>query len=113
MALKTILYPVQDLAQAKALFSTLFGVEPYVDQPYYVAFSTDGQDVGLVPNGQRRGLTGATPYYFVDDIAKSLESLAEAGATVVEDAKDVGGGLLVAALKDADGNMIGLAQQPA
>ena len=29
--IKTVIYPVRDLAPAKALFSQLLGVEPYVD----------------------------------------------------------------------------------
>jgi predicted enzyme related to lactoylglutathione lyase len=36
----------------------------------------------------------------------------EAGAEVVQDVMDVGGGLLVARLKDADGNFLGLRQSP-
>jgi predicted enzyme related to lactoylglutathione lyase len=108
--LDTILFPVRDIAAAKALFSSLLSAEPYLDQPYYVAFNAGGQDIGLDPNGHRRGMTGAVPYWKVDDIAASTKTLLDGGATVVEDAKDVGGGKLVAMLKDADGNMIGLTQ---
>jgi predicted enzyme related to lactoylglutathione lyase len=108
--LDTILFPVTDLAAAKARFGALLGVEPYLDQPYYVAFNAGGQDVGLDPNGHRRGMTGAVPYWKVDDIAASITALHAAGASTVEDTKDVGGGKLVAMLKDADGNMIGLTQ---
>jgi hypothetical protein len=63
--LKTIIYPVKDLAGAKALYGNLLGVEPYVDQPYYVAFNVDGTDVGLDPNGHAKGMTGALPYWQV------------------------------------------------
>src|SRR5437879_1730656 len=49
--LETIIYPVKDLAAAKQLFGTAFGVPPYIDEPYYVAFNVGGQDVGLDPNG--------------------------------------------------------------
>ncbi len=31
-----VIYPVSDLAQAKTLYRTLLGVEPYVDEAYYV-----------------------------------------------------------------------------
>ena len=48
--LKTIVYPVKDLAAAKSLFAELLGVEPYVDQPYYVGFSAAAQ----APNADRR-----------------------------------------------------------
>lgn len=48
--LETITYPVKDLARAKALFSTLLGVEPYADEAYYVGFRpASGPEVGLGP----------------------------------------------------------------
>ena len=36
--LKTIIYPVKDIARAKALYNKLLGVEPIMDQPYYVGY---------------------------------------------------------------------------
>jgi len=51
-------------------------------------------------------------YYHVDDIKKSLQLLLENGAQAQQDVKDVGGGKLIATVKDADGNMIGLIQLP-
>ncbi len=104
---KTVIYPVKDLAKAKALFSALLGVEPYADAPYYVGYKVGGQDIGLDPHGHQHGMT---PYYQVDDIKQSLQALLGAGATTVEDIKDVGGGKLIAVVKDADGNIIGLTQ---
>ena len=50
----TIIYPVKDLAAAKPLFGTAFGVPPYIDEPYYVAFNVGGQDVGLDPTATPR-----------------------------------------------------------
>ena len=107
---KTILYPVTDLAKAKALFTELLGVKPMADAPYYVGFETVGQHIGLVPNGHGTGMTGPVAYWKVDDIEKSKKALTDAGATVAEDVKEVGGGRRVATLKDADGNPIGLLQ---
>lgn len=107
-----VLYPVFDLAGAKALFTRLLGVEPMADAPYYVGFQLADQHIGLDPNGAKRGMTGATPFFEVDDIRAVMGTLVETGATVAEDVRDVGGGLLVAMLKDADGNMIGLRQMP-
>src|SRR5437588_309012 len=45
-----IVFPVSDAARGKALFQTLLGVEPYVDQPYYVGFRGGDQEIGLDPN---------------------------------------------------------------
>ncbi len=59
------------------------------------------------------GMTGPIGYWHVDDIKKSLQSLLDAGAQTQQDVKDVGGGMLIASVKDADGNVIGLKQAPA
>ncbi|TWV31314.1 glyoxalase [Streptomyces misionensis] len=110
---RTIVYPVKDAARAKALFSALLGVEPYADEPYYVGFEAAGQDVGLDPNGHAQGLTGPVPFWHVTDLRERLAALLAAGAQIVQDVRDVGNGRLVASVKDADGNMVGLLQDPA
>jgi predicted enzyme related to lactoylglutathione lyase len=111
--MKTIMYPVKDIAAAKQLYSQLFGVTPYADEAYYVGFKVEGQDVGLDPNGDKRGMTGPVLYCHVDDIKKTFETLIDAGAEVQQQITDVGGGKLIATLKDADGNPIGLLQDAA
>ena len=108
---KTVIYPVSDLAGAKALFTALLGVEPLMDQPYYVGYRLADQDIGLDPNGHAQGMTGPVAYWNVDDIGTTLQALLNAGAETGQDVKDVGGGKLVAWVKDADGNLIGLIQQ--
>lgn len=110
--IRTIIYPVRDIAQAKNLYSKLLGVEPYMDEAYYVGFKAGDQDIGLDPNGHNAGMTGPVGYFHVDDIEKSLQSLLDAGAQAQQEVKDVGGGKLIASLKDADGNVIGLIQSP-
>ncbi|MFE0254856.1 VOC family protein [Streptomyces sp. NPDC059010] len=109
----TIIYPVKDLDRAKALFSALLGTEPYADEPYYVGFKEAGQDVGLDPNGHAKGMTGPVPYWHVTDIRATLAALLAAGAETLQDVKDVGGGRLIASVKDADGNLVGILQDPA
>jgi hypothetical protein len=52
---KTVIYPVNDLARAKAFYRILLGVEPYADQPYYVGFRIGDQEIGLDPNVTRPG----------------------------------------------------------
>ena len=111
--LQTIVYPVKDVAGAKSLFGALLGVTPYADEPYYVGYKAAGQDIGLDPNGHAKGMTGPVPYWHVDDIAATLAALVTAGAETLQDVQDVGGGRKIAFLKDTDGNMIGLLQDPA
>ena len=110
--LVTIIYPVKDLAAAKQVFGTAFGVPPYIDEPYYVAFKVGGQDVGLDPNGHGKGMTGPVSYWRVDDINETLAALVDAGAEPQQPVNDVGGGRLIATARDADGNPIGLLQDP-
>jgi len=110
--LKTILYPVKDLAQAKSLYGKLLGVEPVMDEAYYVGFHVDGQDIGLDPNGHSQGMTGPVGYWHVDDIDERLQQLLDAGAETQQSLRDVGGGKLIASVKDTDGNIIGLLQSP-
>ena len=107
--MRTIIYPVKDIAQAKKPYGKLLGVEPYVDEAYYVGFRVGDQEIGLDPNGHNQGMTA---YWHVNDIKKSLRQLLDAGAQTLQEVKDVGGGKLTASVKDADGNIIGLIQSP-
>ena len=110
--IKTVIYPVKDLAQAKALYGNLLGVEPAMDEAYYVGFRIGDQDIGLDPHGDSKGMTGPVGYWHVDDMNESLKRLLEAGAVEQQAIQDVGGGKLVASVTDADGNGIGLIQTP-
>ena len=105
--IKTIIYPVKDITQAKTLFRKFLEVEPYADQPYYVGFKIGDQDIGLVPSSPE---AGATAFYHVDDIKNSLQILLDAGAEIIQDIKNVGGGRLIASVKDENNNIIGLIQ---
>jgi predicted enzyme related to lactoylglutathione lyase len=109
----TVLYPVKDLDKAKATFTALLGVEPHVDSPYYVGYSVDGSEIGLVPGGHDQGMTGPEPFYDVDDITVTLTALEAVGAVVVQEPTDVGAGLLVAKVRDTEGNVVGVKQPPA
>jgi predicted enzyme related to lactoylglutathione lyase len=107
--IRTVIYPIKDISRGKALFSNLLGFAPYADTAYYVGFRVGDQEIGLDPNGHKAGMTA---YYHVDEIKKSLQLLLDAGAQVEQQVKDVGGGKLIASVKDADGNIVGLIQSP-
>jgi predicted enzyme related to lactoylglutathione lyase len=106
--IKLIVYPVQDIERAKAFYGKFLDVEPYVESAYYVGYRVGDQEIGLDPNSS----LGPIAYTDVKDIKSSLQAMIEVGAEVVQDVKEVGGGLLIAQVKDADGNVIGLRQQP-
>jgi predicted enzyme related to lactoylglutathione lyase len=105
--IKIIVYPVKDLEGAKTLYGKYLGVEPYADAPYYVGYKLNGLEVGLDPNGQ-----AVVGYIDVADIKSYLQTLIDAGATMHQDVKDVGGGMLIAQVKDANSNVLGLRQSP-
>ena len=105
--IKLIVYPVKDLEGAKTLYGKFLGVKPYVDGPYYVGYKLNDLEVGLDPNGQE-----VVGYIDVADIKSYLQALVDAGATTHQDIKDVGEGLLIAQVKDANGNVLGLRQSP-
>ena len=110
--IKTVIYPVRDLARAKALYGKVLGVEPDVDEVYYVGFSIGDQHIGLDPNGHENGMTGPVGYWHVDNIHESIKGLLAVGAVEHQAIQDVGGHRLVASVTDADGNVIGLIQAP-
>ena len=110
--IRTLIYPVRNMEQTKSLLTVTLGTEPYVDAPYYVGFRRDGFEIGLDPNGHSQGMTGPVPYAEVADIEATYDLLIEAGAEGVQEPKDVGGGKLIASVKDADGNMIGIMHTP-
>jgi predicted enzyme related to lactoylglutathione lyase len=107
---KIFIYPVRDLDRAKTFYGALLGAEPTHDSPYYVQFDIGDQRLGLDPNGHSRGFPGSVGYWEVEDIKAHVRALLAAGAEEHEPVKDVGGGTLIASVKDADGNVIGLIQ---
>jgi predicted enzyme related to lactoylglutathione lyase len=112
---RTIIFPVAHphLGRTRDLFRALLGVEPYIDEEYYVGFRAGGQEIGLDPNGHSKGMTGPVDYWHVEDVEASVATLTGAGAELFQEVQDVGGGKLIAAVQDADGNVIGLLQESA
>lgn len=106
--IKTVLHPVTDLEKAKAVYTALLGISPQADSEYYVGYDTEGQHIGLVPGGGPQGMTSPVAYWHVTDIKAKLAELTEAGATLKDEPRDVGGGRLVATVTDADGNVLGV-----
>jgi SAM-dependent methyltransferase len=80
---KTVLTPVQDVDAAKPVWIALLG-QPTSDTPYYLGWTMEGQEVGLVPGGHRQGLVGPTPYRHVADIAATSAALVAAGGTSLD-----------------------------
>jgi predicted enzyme related to lactoylglutathione lyase len=106
--IKLVVYPVKDLEKAKLFYDELLEVEPYTDSPYYVGYKLGNLEVGLDPNST----VGPIAYNDTDDITAMIEAMVSVGGEVVQEPKDVGGGLLIAQVRDEDGNVVGFRQQP-
>ncbi len=105
--IKLLVYPVKDVEKAKAFYGKFLDIEPYVASAYYVGYRVGEMEVGLDPNSN----VGPIAYIDVEDIRSSLQAMTEIGAEILQDIKYVGGGLLIARIKDTDGNVVGFRQQ--
>lgn len=110
--LRTIVYPVSDLVQARQWYTQALGQPPYFDEPFYVGFNVGGYELGLDPDGQPGGAPGPVTYWGVPDAAAAYAHLLELGAQPHEEVYEVGGGILVGTVLDPFGNALGVIQNP-
>ena len=111
--LRTVIYHVDNLQEAKIWYNELIGVEPYFDEEFYVGFNINGFELGLDPDFEEvleRG-TQAVAYWNVDDIVDTVKKFAAAGAKVTSAVKEVGGGIKVATVVDPWGNAVGFIEE--
>lgn len=109
--LRTVIYPVTDLAEASAWYEGVLGRAPYFSEVFYVGFEVGGFELGLIPDGQP-GSNGATAYWGTADIDAEVARLSGLGAEIDAPVADVGGGIRVATVRDPYGNLIGVIQNP-
>jgi predicted enzyme related to lactoylglutathione lyase len=114
LGLRTAIYPVTDLAKAKAWYSAVLGVAPYFDEPFYVGFNVGGFELGLDPDTSvnKPGAAGVQTYWGVADAEKAWARVLELGAQPASPVREVGGGIKVAMVKDPFGNLLGLIENP-
>ena len=113
LGLRTTIYKVSDITQAKSWYGNILGVEPYFDEPYYVGYNVAGYELGLQPDEKNDAKThGVVTYWGVDNAEEKYNELLEAGATTYEAPTEVGGGIVVAAVKDPWENIFGIIYNP-
>jgi predicted enzyme related to lactoylglutathione lyase len=105
---QTVLLPTSDLAASRELYTRLLGTPPSADSEYYVGFDVHEQHIGLVP-----GAEVVVAYLHVDDMEAAIQLITDAGGTVVDAPKSVGGSRRVAIVKDASGAQFGLTHDAA
>lgn len=107
--LRTVVYPVANLAAAKAWYTDLLGQGPYFDEPFYVGFNVGGYELGLMP--AEDGGSSIT-YWGVPDADAAYEALLARGASPKAPVEDVGGGIRLGAVTDPFGNVLGVIYNP-
>ena len=114
LGLRTTIYSVSDLEQAKAWYTRVLGVAPYFDEPFYVGFTVGGFELGLDPDTSevKPGTGGVVAYWGVPDAGRAWARLMELGAEPASPVREVGGGIKVATVKDPFGNLFGLIENP-
>ncbi|MBI1798024.1 MAG: VOC family protein [Candidatus Eisenbacteria bacterium] len=112
--LRTVIYFVGDMERARAWYRSLLGIEPYFDQPFYIGFNVGGFELGLHPANDTHpaGAGGQIAYWGVETMATAWARVTATGVTPVEQPEDVGGGILVASVRDPFGNLLGLIENP-
>ncbi len=113
LGLRTVVYMVTDLPAAIGWYKNILGIEPYFNTEYYVGFSVGGYELGLHPAAADNVQgTNIHTYWGVEDVHQKLEQLLAAGATECEQPNDVGGGIVLASVKDPWGNVFGIIYNP-
>ena len=114
LGLRTGKYSTKDLGKAKEWYTKILGQKPYFDQPFYVGFNVGGYELGITPDDKaspKREEAGIA-YWGVEDARAAYKRLLDAGATPFEEVQDVGDGILIGAVHDPFGNVLGVIQNP-
>jgi len=106
--LRSCIFTAPDLDAAKAFYTALLGIAPYFDLPDYVGYDVAGYELGLDPNGPPPAGTNPIAYWSVGDLKAVIERAMELGAQIGQAPQEVGGGTIMAHIKDPWGNLVGL-----
>lgn len=109
--LRTVIYGAKDIEAAKAWYSTVLGIQPYFDEPFYVGFEVGGFELGLEPNAAV-GISGPLAYWGVADADLAYKRLLELGASEQNPIQDVGGDIRIGSVIDPFGNSLGVIYNP-
>ena len=114
LGLRTVIYKVPDFRKATDWYSQVLNAKPYFDEPFYVGFNAAGYELGLQPSqNQHDTLTDTIAVYWgVADVSNAYQRLLILGAQSHEEPTEVGGGIVVATVKDPWGNLFGIIYNP-
>lgn len=113
LGLRTTIYKVSDLQKAKEWYSKAFETKAYFNEVFYVGFSIQGYELGLLPEKKHNVTTdNVLSYWGVEEIEKTYKKFLKLGATEHEKPNNVGGDLIVASVRDPWNNVIGFIYNP-
>ncbi|MFC5186297.1 VOC family protein [Actinomadura harenae] len=110
LGLRTVIYPAPDLAAAKLWWTSVLGIEPYFDEPFYVGYEVGGYELALDPDGAPDD--GPIVYWGVDDAADAEARLIAAGGRSHTACREVGGGIEAAVVRNPVGDLVGVIRNP-
>jgi predicted enzyme related to lactoylglutathione lyase len=111
--LRTAIYKVSDMDKAKEWYRQVLNLDPYFEEPFYIGFNIAGYELGLIPDDKPfEKRDGVHAYWGVPDVTEMFSALLEAGASILEEPTDVGGGIIVATVKDPWDNVFGIIHNP-
>ena len=115
LGLRTTIYKVKDLAEATDWYAKVFQTKPYYSDSYYVGFNVAGYELGLIVDDSNEDKKSANvlTYWGVNDIQIEYERMIKLGSIGYEKPHNVGGEIIVGAVKDPWNNVIGLIYNPA
>ncbi|TRX61412.1 VOC family protein [Fulvivirga sp. M361] len=112
--LRTTIYRVSDLPKATAWYAEIFETAPYFNDTFYVGFNIAGYELGLIADEaddvEKTG--NVLTYWGVEDVQSIYNKLLSAGAVDYEKPHNVGGEIMVGAVKDPWGNALGIIYNP-
>jgi predicted enzyme related to lactoylglutathione lyase len=113
LGLRTVIYRVKDLDEAKVFYTKILGFPPYFDEPFYVGYEVAGYELGLQSyESDNHATDNVETYWGVEGIQTAYQQLITEGATPHVEPIEVGGGIWVAQVKTPSGNIFGLIKNP-
>jgi predicted enzyme related to lactoylglutathione lyase len=112
----TVTFYADDLNEARAWYTKVFGVEPYfVREPAYLEWRIGDyqHEFGVLssqfaPHPPAAQPAGAVIYWAVDDVEEAYQRLLSLGATTYSEPIERGPGFVTASVVDPFGNILGI-----
>lgn len=107
--IKTIVYHVSNLEEAKLWYSEIFGIKPYFDESFYVGFNIGGYELGLDPSSaEYSDGNNSITYWNVEEIDAAFAHFKSKNVILHQEIHAVGDGIRLGSIRDPFGNVIGL-----